>query len=182
MKKVWNTAKKQNGKKQRLEKEKFEKTTYIGWWEALVCIVFGLIFGPLVSYSVLCDNATVNIEETDSLTAIYDSYERHYGPRFSRVDIFFEDIEKLEIGNGYSGVDWDQLDDIDPGTRVNIRLHPVSHTIMELKTANGEYCPLDFNDSQNFPWWIELMGYSLMAFCWGSVIYPVVKICKKEVL
>ncbi len=181
MKKIWNVAKKQRGARKRKEEKDYLK--YIPWEAAIFLLIVGIYFGFILTYSLYYIHGFVTIEETEQLTAIYLSYKE--AVTGLRIDVpavvHFSDTEDKEIPSACSPyVNWNRLDEIQPGTAMHLRLHPHSHEILEMK-INNEYI-LKFEDSQKYSWLETVLSLMITGFFYWIVIYIIIKIIRKEII
>lgn len=114
---------------------------------AVFLLIAGVIMGTVFTFGMKYWNAPITKDEAQQVTAIFSSFEEIYGRGgVNGIIVRFENHEQLEIdGVCINDEISDAIDDIVPGTIVEMLVHPNSDSIVEMKVGNMKV--LDFQDS-----------------------------------
>lgn len=133
--------------------------------EAICLIITGLIIGTAFMFNALYFEATVVESETISVSAAFSSIKGGLIGRNDGLSLCFEDRESLHIHAACVNDElFHALCDIEPGTTMEVLLHPNSGDIMEIHVGSRQL--LDFQ------WSMEKMRSSACGFfCLGLFGY-----------
>lgn len=123
--------------------------------EAIFMIVVGLVLGTVFTFGVSYFNAPTELEEAITTEATFFSYEVSYGTsivgphRIKRASkgllVHFTDYEALDIHSVCdSPALREKLDELPPGARVSLMIHPNASTILDMCYNDTVY--LEFNE------------------------------------
>ena len=106
---------------------------------ALLCFV---LFIATVFATMPMRNQVITLEQAQAVTAVYESAERHRSRSSTEsVTLHFQDHEDLTVSHR-PAVLWDALEQVEPGTVMELLVHPGDAGVLEL-VADGEVL-LDF--------------------------------------
>ena len=133
-----------------------------------VCIFFivvGILLGTVFTLDAWYFNKPINKDEAVSTSGIFQYYLSHTRKgSLSYVSIHFTDREALDIDRECFDVDVEtRLENLEKGDKVEMLLHPISHTIWEMKS--GDVTIVSFDESKE--------GMLLESILWSVTLIPV---------
>lgn len=118
--------------------------------ESLLLVIIGLFLGTVFTFGNQYWNADVKQSDTVQKEAIFASYREIFGKGYNTkgIYVYFLDYDQLYIdGTCVNEKLRADLNDIEPGTRVTLMLHPNSDTILDMRIE--EYVILEFDTTQD---------------------------------
>lgn len=137
---------------------------------AVFLLIAGLILGTVFTFGVRYWNAPIAREDAQQITATFSSsIERLKHGRVQEVILRFDDHEELRIdGSCMSNTLLEAIKLLEPGSVLEMAVHPNSNTIWELQCAAAKY--LDFEDTMKHLG-RESVGFTVLGiFCYLSSI------------
>lgn len=115
--------------------------------ETLFLLITGLIMGTVFTFGVRYWNAPIVYDEAQQVSAIFSSFkERKRHGRIQEIILQFDDHEQLYIDGACVDDELcDAIGTIDTGANIEMKVHPNSNTILEMKVGADEF--LAFQDS-----------------------------------
>ena len=134
--------------------------------ELIVIIISGIIIGTILIIGDLYFNAPVSREEAVQVSAEFTSFdERIKKGRLNKIIMRFEDNAQMDIGGMYVNKYLrEDIRNLQPGTELEMLLHPYSDMIMEIRT--DDEILLEFEHSSNI-----LASQSDIIFWIGILMY-----------
>ena len=138
---------------------------------AAFLLIAGLILGTFFTFGVRYWNAPIAREDTQQITATFSSsIERLKHGRVQEIILRFDDHKELRIdGSCVSNTLLEAIELLEPGSVLEMGVHPNSNTILELRCGTSKY--LDFEDAMKHLG-RESVGFTVLGiFCYLSFIF-----------
>lgn len=137
---------------------------------AVFLLIAGLILGAVFTFGMRYWNAPIAREDAQHVIASFSSsQERLKHGRVQEIILRFDDHEGLRIdGSCVSNTLLEAIELLEPGSVLEMAVHPNSNTILELQCAAAKY--LDFEDTTKHLA-RESVGFTVLGiFCYLSSI------------
>lgn len=137
---------------------------------AVFLLIAGLLLGTVFTFGMRYWNAPVAREDAQHVTATFSSSkERLKHGRVQEIILCFDDHKELRIdGTCVSKALLEAIKLLEPGSVLEMAVHPNSNTILELQCAAAKY--LDFEDAMKHLG-RESAGFTVLGiFCYLSSI------------
>ena len=156
---------------------KMKRTKKATKGEAVFLLVAGLIIGTVFTFGVKYWNAPITEDEAQLVTATFSSYKNSRNRRgnIREIIIRFTDHKQLYIDGSCIDDDLcDTINDIETGAVIELKVHPNSDTIVEMKV--GKIQLLEFQDSiQKLSF--EASGFTYLGiFCYIMALIGIIEL------
>lgn len=155
-------------------KKKHKRRERMGWGEATVIIVLGLLMGTVFLINSLYWNAPVERSQAIEGEAVFShNYIYVTGRSQTNAIVRFQDREQLSIPSVCVNDQLlEALDTLTPGETISLVIHPNSSTLLAL--ASGDRVLLDFDRTQAHLR-RENIGFACFAiFLYGLALYAAI--------
>ena len=160
---------------------RMEKDRELSTGGLIFVLVGGLFMGSIFTFGMQHQNASVKVEDAIHTKEIFASYKICYddGDNPDEVMMYFKDgdcfyIDEFGIDEQLLGY----LEEIKPGTEMELIVHPNSNYILDMKV--GGICLLEFEDSMKEVAKERKGFFALGIFTYTCAIWAIIEFSRRR--